>query len=248
MFTPDPHHYAYEEVEPTVEKLFLQFARAGKIGSVLDVGCGNGLLGESLNNAGHSVTGIDSHPAAVANARNRIGEVIDADLTVVPETLTGRQFDYLLFADVLEHVADPLGVLSEYRPHLDPAGRLVVSLPNVAVWDNRLRLLMGRFNYTDAGVMDRTHLRFFTFASARRLVETAGYQIETVTLNPGIVRAFLPLIKWMMGKSGDGGALMDSPAYKFYAKFILPPERLVASLLKGLFGFRIVIVARCAGD
>ena len=132
---------------------------------VLDVGCGFATTSEHIEKLGNRVTGIESSPEAVSIARTRIREVIEADLLQSP-ALGGRKFDTIIFADVLEHLAWPVGVLRKYAPLLKEGGTVIVSLPNVGLWSVRLGLLFGRFHYADTGVLDRTHLRFFTRSSA----------------------------------------------------------------------------------
>src|SRR6266446_4013085 len=175
-----PEYYQFEEVNNAVILLFREARREQTRGSVLDLGCGRARLGVEIERLGYTVTGIDNSPVACATARTRISEVIEGDFTDSVGTaasLKGRQFDWLLAADVLEHLAEPKSALCFYRRFLKPGGRLIVSLPNVAVWDNRLRLFFGRFDYTDSGVLDRTHLRFFTFRTVRRLLAGSGFTV-----------------------------------------------------------------------
>src|SRR5262249_58712495 len=97
-----------------------------------------------------------------------------ADQNAVERALAGTTFDGLVLSDVLEHVYDPRTVLEQYLRFVKPGGRVFVSVPNAVVWTNRLMLLLGQVRYTDTGVMDRTHIRFFTFAAARELVAASG--------------------------------------------------------------------------
>jgi ubiquinone/menaquinone biosynthesis C-methylase UbiE len=89
-------------------------------------------------------------------------------------------FDAMVFADVLEHLKDPQRILKEMLRYLAPRGIFVVSLPNVARFEVRLRLLLGRFAYATSGIMDRTHLHFYTYSSAKSLVESTGYRIGKI--------------------------------------------------------------------
>jgi hypothetical protein len=91
--------------------------------------------------------------------------------------------------DVLEHLRDPEGLLRRLRSILKPSGRLLCTGPNVAYWAMRKELLLGRWDYQDTGIMDRTHLRFYTAKSWRRLLETGGYRVES--LQPA--EAMIPL-------------------------------------------------------
>jgi SAM-dependent methyltransferase len=214
---------------------------------VLDIGCGRARLGYEIERLGYRVSGIDNNPLACATARERISEVIEHDIMEfvgLAKILEGRQFDWLMAADVLEHCSDPVTVLRFYRRFLKPNGRLIVSLPNVAVWDNRLRLLFGRFNYTDSGVMDRTHLRFFTFRTARELVIQSGFTVDRTTWEPGIARAFVPLMKRLISNKNGPGAIVDSPTYRFYSRCLMPLEHLIAGIAPGLLAFRSVMHAR----
>ena len=103
-----------------------------------------------------------------------VGSVDDA---AVRERLSPDGYDVVLFLDVLEHLAHPEEVLIAARGWLRPRGIVLCSIPNVAHWRVRLSLLRGRFDYEDVGLLDRTHLRWYTRRTARELVAGAGYQI-----------------------------------------------------------------------
>ena len=246
--TRSSSYYQFEDINNAIIRLFRDTQRRDKNpGSVLDLGCGRGRLGLEVERLGYTVTGIDNSSVACTTARTRISEVIELDftkLTTVADTLKERQFDWIMAADVLEHTPDPKTTLSFYGRFLKPDGRLIVSLPNVAVWDNRLRLLFGRFDYRDSGVMDRTHLRFFTFRTARELVSEAGFTPLRTTWEPGIARAFLPLLKRLVTREAAPDTLLESPSYRFYSRYILPAEHRVCGIAPGLLAFRAVILAR----
>lgn len=219
---------------------------------VLDVGCGRAQLGEAARGLGLVVTGIELHPEATAVARSRIDRLIEADLLdldTIGAALGEARFDAIVFSDVLEHVAWPAQVLRDYLRWLAPGGVVVVSVPNVASWDSRLRLLAGSFRYTDSGLMDRTHLRFFTVASARALLAEAGLLVERVSGDPMIVRAALPVIKGLLGRGAgdapaDPRAMLESPAYRTYKRFVRPVEVGLSTLWPGGLWFRIVVEGR----
>lgn len=160
---------------------------------ILDVGCGRAALSEAIKSKGYMVWGIEINEDAVSIACKRINKVIQADLTnleAVASLIGDIKFDYVIFSDVLEHLPDPHSVLRAYIDFLKKGGVVLVSVPNVAGWSNRLALLFGKFEYTDTGVMDRTHVRFFTFRTARELVEGAGCNIQKIDYTPFLVRAF----------------------------------------------------------
>lgn len=243
-----PEYYQFEEINNAALRL-LRETRQREVtsGSVLDLGCGRGRLGLEVEQLGYTVTGIDNSPVACATARTRISEVIEGDFMDLEGTataLSGRQFDWLLAADVLEHLVEPKSALCFYRRFLKPDGRLIVSLPNVAVWDNRLRLLFGRFDYRESGLPDRTHLRFFTFRTARELVSDAGFKPLRTSWEPGIARAFLPTLKRFAFRKAQPEAILESPLYRFYSRYVLPAENVVCSIAPRLLAFRVVILAR----
>jgi 2-polyprenyl-3-methyl-5-hydroxy-6-metoxy-1,4-benzoquinol methylase len=251
MFAATEGYYADEDINHAVVRI-LRNARTPEHGpgTVLDIGCGRARLGAEIEKLGYRVTGIDNNPIAQTTARRRLAEVLDCniiDFGRLGALLDGRRFDWLVTADVLEHLPDPLGALRCYRRFLQPHGRLVISLPNVAVWDNRLRLMCGHFDYADSGVLDRTHLRFFTFRTARRLLAEAGFAVPRTTWEPGIVRAFLPLLKPLLrGNGAEAGAILESGPYQFYAHYVMPVEHAVCAVAPGLLAFRIVMSAPLA--
>jgi 2-polyprenyl-3-methyl-5-hydroxy-6-metoxy-1,4-benzoquinol methylase len=212
---------------------------------VLDVGCGFATTSQHIEKLGNRVTGIESSADAVAVARTRISEVIHGDLQ--NHTLAGRRFDVIIFADVLEHLAWPIGVLRAYLDLLKDGGSVIVSLPNVGLWSVRLNLLLGRFRYEETGVLDRTHLRFFTRRSAREMLESTGLEVIRRTYNPGLVRPFVPLAKKLLGGSDDShdpSSLLESRPYKLYLKTIYPIERVIASAWPGALAFQMIFEAR----
>lgn len=217
---------------------------------VLDVGCGFATTSQHIGRRGNSVTGIESSAEAVAVARTRVNDVIHADLTNlddVKSALDGRRFDVIIFADVLEHLPWPIGILRGYLDLLKEGGGVIVSLPNVGLWSVRLSLLLGRFRYEETGVLDRTHLRFFTRRSAREMIEQAGLKIVRRTYNPGLVRPFVPLAKRLLGggaDSHDPSALLDSRPYKLYLTMMYPIERIAASAWPGALAFQMIFEAR----
>lgn len=223
--------------------------------TVLDVGCGVGLNGAFAKRRGAHVTGIETDSDAAARARGLLDEVISADITdarALRSALGGRRFDLILLADVLEHTAEPLDVLARLLDHLEDDGHVIVSLPNVAAWTVRLGLLAGRFEYTRSGILDDTHLRFFTRDSAGDLLRRAGLEVLSVGQNPMLTRAAKDLIVRAYDLEAaalrDGGpspfALAESVPYKLYRGLVRPIEDVVANRAPGLFAFQNVLVAR----
>jgi len=219
--------------------------------SILDVGCGFATTSERLRRLGNRVTGIESSGVAATTAAERLDEVIESDLREldrVSQRIGSRKFDVIVFADVLEHLDWPLPVLKAYLQFLAPGGSVMVSLPNVGLWSMRLSLLAGRFDYADTGVLDRTHLRFFTRKTARRMIEDAGLTITRRTYNPGMVRPFVPLAKKLLsgkpGENHDPSALLESAPYRAYLATVYPVERAISSLWPGMLAFQMIFEAR----
>jgi 2-polyprenyl-3-methyl-5-hydroxy-6-metoxy-1,4-benzoquinol methylase len=144
--------------------------------TVLEVGCATGYFTKVLVEYGCKVVGMEVDPGAAELAeqwadRVVVGNVDDPD---VWDQVDDELFDVVTFGDVLEHLQDPLAALRRAMTKLKPTGFLVTSVPNVAHGDLRLSLLRGSFQYRDTGLLDRTHIRFFTLDSLRELLFEAG--------------------------------------------------------------------------
>lgn len=245
MAEAQPYLY-FEDVNLGLLRLW--GTRAGL--AVLDVGCGFATTSRFIQERGNRVTGLDSSAAALEKAAQRIGRVMQADVAderSVQSLLRDEQFDVIIFADVLEHLPWPQTVLRSYLRYLRSGGSVIISLPNIGLWSVRLSMMAGRFEYADTGVLDRTHLRFFTRRTARALIEDAGLVPFRTVYNPGIVRPFVPLAKRLIARgaaASDPGAILDSPAYKLYLKTAHPVERALASLWPGLLAFQMISESR----
>jgi SAM-dependent methyltransferase len=155
----------------------------GRGRKALDVGAADGFLAERLTAQGWTVTALERDPELAARARGRCKEVVVADLESAPPLLHGP-FDAIVYGDVLEHLSDPGAVLRVLDQTLAPAGIVIVSVPNVAHLWVRLSLLAGRFDYADRGILDRTHLRFFTRRTLRELLRAAGLTVVELAVTP----------------------------------------------------------------
>ena len=220
---------------------------------VLDIGCGSGVHGAELTRVyGHRVTGVDCAHESIKKARTRLAEAHIGDVTR-PELypfLKTRRFDVIVFSDILEHLYDPAGVLRDHLFLLRRGGHVLISIPNVAIWNVRASLLMGRFQYQDTGTLDRTHIRFFTRKSVRSLIEGAGIRIDGARITPGILRPLVPMVKKVyrtagpLDSSSDSASIMDSGPYRFYMKWLYPLEKLLCNLAPGLLAFQFVTIGK----
>jgi 2-polyprenyl-3-methyl-5-hydroxy-6-metoxy-1,4-benzoquinol methylase len=150
---------------------------------LLDVGAADGLLSRHLTARGWRVTGIEGDPVLARAGAAHCEQMVVADLNRGIPGLTGP-FDAIVYGDVLEHLAEPLAVLDALNRGLAPGGQVLMSVPNVAHLWVRLSLLAGRFDYTDRGLLDRTHLRFFTERSLLALLDAAGLRVIRRTVTP----------------------------------------------------------------
>ena len=169
---------AYENARPEVQALVPRSAA-----SILDLGCSSGALGAALRaRQPCAVTGLEVDPGFATDAQRRLDRVIRADLeTADPVDLGLDGFDCLIAADVLEHLRDPWAVLQRFTNAVRPGGTVVVSLPNVRYWTTFTALgRHGVWPTAEEGIFDRTHLRWFTLADARRLMQLAGLHVTEV--------------------------------------------------------------------
>lgn len=192
---------------------------------VLDVGCADGYLAAILAARGYRVTGVE-RPGGAGEAFPREVKLIEADLDAGLPALDGS-FDYVLCADVLEHLRNPRRLLEQIREGLAPGGVLVASLPNSGNLYFRLNVLAGRFPRHDRGLFDRTHLHFCMWTNWVELLASAGYSIQTCRPTGIPVSLALP---------------------RFAASlWIRAAERLsyeIARLWKTMFAYQFVVTAR----
>ncbi len=160
----------------------------GRNHKVLDVGCGEGFFARRLVREDNRITGIDVLPEI--KCRNSVEQYIQADLDAglgeAKPQLAGQKFDRILLQDVLEHLRYPDRMLKDCAEFVAPQGQVLVSLPNIANITVRLMLLLGRFDYTERGILDKTHVRFYTRRTARKLLKENGYSVvqEKTTVMP----------------------------------------------------------------
>ncbi|MEK6636925.1 MAG: class I SAM-dependent methyltransferase [Pseudomonadota bacterium] len=143
---------------------------------ILEIGCGDGATGAVALAAGKAdhYLGIELMPEVAEQARARLSEVITADVEKLELTQFYGKFDALIMSEVIEHLVDPWDTLMRLLACVKPGGEIVASSPNIAHRRVIGDLIAGRFEYADEGVMDRTHLRWFTPRSYRALFEGAG--------------------------------------------------------------------------
>jgi glycosyltransferase involved in cell wall biosynthesis len=199
---------------------------------VLEVACGPGYLSADLATAGNRVDGIDLLTSARRPSPDGHYVCADPERGIQPalEQLGVKKYGRILLLDVLEHLVRPKEILEQCAPILEDHGFVIVSVPNVANITVRISLLFGRFQYGDRGILDRTHLRFYTRSTARALLEGAGYQVleERMTAMP---------IELVFGLDPDNPVM----------RLVNLLARMAARMLPGLFGYQVVLTGRPAG-
>lgn len=171
--------YAFKAAPYSSHTLLLrEFPERGNGRSVLDIGCWAGHVAEVLATRGYAVTGVDRPGTPFPENIS----VVPADLDLGLPQLPGL-FDFLLCADVLEHLRDPVQTLRECRRWLSPEGVLLASLPNSGNLYFRWNILRGRFPRHDRGLFDRSHLHFYMWNDWTDLLAQAGFRIEAVTVS-----------------------------------------------------------------
>ncbi|MBD3858998.1 methyltransferase domain-containing protein [Bacillus sp. 28A-2] len=142
--------------------------------SILDIGCGTGKLGKVLKQKDRTIYGIDSFEDAAKQAEQELDHVLCGNIEQMTLPYEHEQFDCIIFGDILVHLLGPWAVLT----FLKKEGAILSPIPNIGHISTVLELLSGRFSYTDAGLMDQTHLRFFTLHEIHALFHSAGFRIR----------------------------------------------------------------------
>jgi SAM-dependent methyltransferase len=227
--TPELRYVAKEHDPYSSHAVILARAGAGKGRRLLDVGAAQGVLAQRLTETGFEVTCIEGDRQLAELARAKCRELIVADLDGPLPVLTGR-YDVIVYGDILEHLKNPMEVFRALNQYLAPGGMIIVSVPNIAHLYVRLKLLAGRFDYMERGILDRTHLRFFTLATFQKFLCEAGVQPVEVIGTPVPLYLVWPASRdaaWLRALHGLNGALAQS--------------------CKTMFGYQLVAVCRQEG-
>jgi glycosyltransferase involved in cell wall biosynthesis len=190
---------------------------------VLDIGSSDGLVGAALKERGCYVAGVDKHSPPHERGYDRF---TPTDLDREPFPVDPTEFDNVLLLDILGHLKEPERFMERLHEALGskPETQLVIAAGNIGFIYNRLQLLFGYFNYGKRGILDASHTRLFTFQSLPRLLTDAGFEVLKVEAVPAPFELAL----------GDSG----------FTRFLVGLDRLLLKLSRGLFGFRIFVLAR----
>ncbi len=174
---PDKPAEYYENPRKEMLKYIPQGAK-----TTLEFGCGSGNFSRLIKTERHAECwGVELHPHYAGRASEKLDKVINAEAHQALNQIPENYFDCIIFNDVLEHLQDPYSLLRNVKSKLSKYGVVVASVPNVRFWSNLKALVVnGTWDYRETGVLDKTHLRFFTYNSLTRLLKQLDYDIVTV--------------------------------------------------------------------
>jgi 2-polyprenyl-3-methyl-5-hydroxy-6-metoxy-1,4-benzoquinol methylase len=246
-----PYSYLERSNRALLELLDRHLLRAKPDATILDVGCGCGANARVVRERWPKarIIGVEPNENAAEEARAVCNRVFHGTLE---EWLTSGDdvpaIDAIVLSDVLEHIADPVQWLRTTASLPELANAIwIISVPNFGVWYNRLRTLAGRFDYAWSGLYDRTHLRFYTRSSIRRLLAYCGFEIVALRGTASIVQSAAPLLRKRFAgdlKASDHLALSGSRAFRRYQRMVEPAEEAICNLWPSLLAFQLVIAAR----
>ena len=221
-----PNVYTFKDFEGSSHRILLELIRKHRPrgGTLLDLGAAGGELGSAMRDHFDRTIGFEYNVDCVGDLAGRFNQVVIADLERVKQLPHGASA--IVLADVLEHLRSPAHALRLVRESLAADGHAFISVPNIANITVRLGLLFGIFEYRDRGILDHTHLRFYTVRTIRREIEHAGFRIEEVRGSSVPVRLI---------------------AGKWVPEFVLRiGERMLTwltRLWRGLFAYQVILVA-----
>jgi 2-polyprenyl-3-methyl-5-hydroxy-6-metoxy-1,4-benzoquinol methylase len=220
---------------------------------VLDVGCATGYLARVLTERGCTVSGLESDVDAAEEARPVLHQLVvgDVEALSLADAFGDERFDVVVFGDVLEHLRDPLAALRNARSVLAERGSVVASIPNVAHGSVRLALMAGRFEYQKLGLLDSTHLRFFTLASIEELFREAGMvPIDVRRTTAGLFDTPVPVAESELPREVVDAVLADpeSATYQFVLRAVADDADAAVARLHATDTANRALVARLEGD
>jgi len=171
------------------------------IETVLEFGCGSGATLVALREKGlaKKAVGVEIHPPSFERAKKVLDKAYLIDLDNDKLTLKKASFDAILFPDVLEHLRDPWAILARSHELLKPDGFVIVSVPNIRHYTVLFALLRGRWDYTNEGIMDKTHLRFFTKETMSEALSDAGFEVVEIKANGGFLPGWKGVLNALSG-------------------------------------------------
>ena len=217
------HYNEFNKNQFEVHKLAIDLIKSGS--KVLDIGCATGYFANQLNKIGCETWGVDNDKVALKRASKPCKKVIIANLDEAKRISAPRKyFDFVIVLDVLEHLLHPENVLAIIKNHLKPNGMIIVSIPNIAHASIRWMLFMGKFEYASTGILDSTHVKFYTHASILELIRSNGYHVLNTIPTNGMCK--VPFL------------------YKITDRLPMSWQYFIVKRFPTLFAFQYIIVAK----
>ena len=222
-----PNVYTFKDFEGSSHRILMQLVRkhAPEGGTMLDLGAAGGELGDAVRDHFDRTIGFEYQIDCLGDLKERFDEVVICDLEKL-RRLPGN-VDAVVCADVIEHLRDAQSLLRLIGASINGNGLLFLSVPNIANITVRLGLLFGIFEYRDRGILDNTHLRFYTMRTIRRDLERAGFRILAVRGSSVPIRLII-------------GRFTPEPILRLGEKILT----IMTRLWKSLFAYQIILVAR----
>ncbi len=228
---------------------------------ILSIGCGGARLEEYAKRRNNKLYGIDISAEDVEHAKKILDGAYQYDLAKAKKLPFKREtFDVILMGDILEHFLEPQNILRLVKPYLKTDGYIVASVPNVANWTIRIPLLFGFFRYKKDGIVVWQHYRYFTYKTARELIEKAGYTIQKIDYTTSLVNVSYDFIKSIIGKpkqkdirqtiiQEDNKKRSNIQTFfflikSFVKKILEEIDYFLTKIFYGLLAFQFIIVAK----
>jgi glycosyltransferase involved in cell wall biosynthesis/precorrin-6B methylase 2 len=223
----DGAHYTYKRTDPySSHSRIIEWIDQERPQNVLEVGTATGYLSSEMAKRGCNVTGIEQDPEMASIAEKYCSKMIVGDVESMDLSQLGK-YDAIILGDVVEHLRNPREFLEKTGKLLNKGGKILMSLPNVAnIWV-RLNLLFGRFNYSRVGILDESHLRFFTLETSKKIARESGLDVISTNVTP----IPLPLI---LPSTSKGRPLSFLHAINWG----------ITRLRKTLFGYQFILVCQ----
>jgi predicted TPR repeat methyltransferase len=221
-----PNVYTFKDFEGSSHRILIDLISRYSSGTctLLDLGAAGGELGNALRRTFRRRIGFEFELERIADLHARFDQAVIADLETVRRL--PAHADAIVLADILEHLREPSGLLRCVRESLTPDGHVFVSVPNIANITVRIGLLFGIFEYRERGILDSSHLRFYTMRSIKRQIEGAGFRIVAIRGSSVPIRLILPKAPDFLLRIGERMLT------------------LVTRIWRGLFAYQIIIVAQ----
>ncbi|MEI6296931.1 MAG: class I SAM-dependent methyltransferase [bacterium] len=165
-------------ISKTRKKKIFQLLGDVKYKKILDFGCGGGHLGKVFMGDGNYVCGVDISRKSVDVAKKVINEAVCIDAQQEKLPYKDEFFDIIIMGEIIEHLLEPERVMLEIKRVLNKDGFVIITTPNFLVFSNRIKMLLGKFEYTETGFLDRGHVHFFQFDSFRKMIDGSGLKVD----------------------------------------------------------------------